>query len=769
MIQTANLGYPRIGLNRELKVALEKYWKNNLTISELTQTAEQIQLVNWQIQKENGVDVIPCNDFSLYDHVLDTAIMLGVIPERFLIPELADKHDRYFAMARGFQSNQTENIHALEMTKWFNTNYHYLVPEISPDTALLLDPEKIINSYTLSKNAGFETRPVLLGPVSFLLLSKSHKPGFNPLSKLPNFLEIYKELFEICSRVGIEWLQLDEPFLICDLNQESKAAFKTLFNFIHDTTIRPKLMLTTYFADIQKNMGIIHESSCEGIHIDCTNTSDFFAIFPQLPEVETLSLGIIDGRNIWRADLYRILETLKEIINLKPMLDILLTPSCSLIHVPQDVILETQIDEDIKSWLSFAKQKLEELNSLKETINNGYLPNELLNINKMNLENRRAFQAAKIAQTTGNRSSHNHDDQVYQRHSSFIERKRIQKQKLKLPILPTTTIGSFPQTTDVRNARAKYLKKEISQFDYDDFIKQHIKKAIKLQEEMGLDVLVHGEFERNDMVQYFAEKMEGFLFTQHGWVQSFGSRYVRPPIIYTHVSRTQDITVAWIVYAQSLTSKPVKGMLTGPVTILQWSFVRDDQPRAITCREIAHAIRQEVKDLEKNGISIIQIDEPALREGLPLRKSDWDDYLSWAVACFKISSSGVKDETQIHTHMCYAEFNEIIDSIHDMDADVISLEASRSGMQLLSAFKEFKYGNDVGPGVYDIHSPNIPSVEQIKHLIEKALEVIPAENLWINPDCGLKTRNWEEVIPSLSAMVNAAKQVRDQIDGSLHE
>ncbi|RQV98730.1 5-methyltetrahydropteroyltriglutamate--homocysteine S-methyltransferase, partial [bacterium] len=417
MIRTANLGYPRIGQKRELKFSLEQYWKNNLPISELTQTAEHIQLVNWQIQKENGMDVIPSNDFSFYDHVLDTVSMLGAIPERFLIPELAEKHDRYFAMARGFHSNQTGNIHALEMTKWFNTNYHHLVPEISSDTTLLLDPEKIINSYTLSKKAGFDTRPVLLGPVSFLLLSKSHHPGFNPLFKLPDFLEIYQQLFETCFRNSIEWLQLDEPFLVCDLNQESKMAYKSLFDFIHHAILRPKLMLTTYFADIQKNMDVISKSSCEGIHIDCTNTSDFFAILPQLPKVESLSLGIIDGRNVWRADLYGIMETIKETVGQKLVPDILLAPSCSLIHVPQDVILEDHIDEDIKPWLSFAKQKLEELNSLKDSINNGYLPNALFNVNKTNLENRKAFQARKISQTSIDGSTENHDDQAYQRHS----------------------------------------------------------------------------------------------------------------------------------------------------------------------------------------------------------------------------------------------------------------------------------------------------------------------------------------------------------------
>lgn len=759
MIQTANLGYPRIGLKRELKSALENFWKGEISQESLIETSTNIQISNWKKQSESQLDFIPSNDFSFYDHVLDTAIMVGAIPERFMIHELDDDLLRYFAVARGYQSDRAGIIPALEMTKWFNTNYHYLVPEIFPQTLFNLNSSKLLNSYKLASKNGFKTRPVVLGPISFLLLSKTNHPAFNPLDKLGDLLLIYENLFLQCDQAGIEWLQFDEPFLGCDLTPRQKDAYQELFHFLNGLSSRPKLMLTTYFADITENFDVIQQSSCEGLHIDILNTGDVFGLLENLHQTLFLSLGTIDGRNVWCSDLIEITDLVKRVVSGCPDSQIIIAPSCSMMHAPLDVDLESNIHNEIKPWLAFANQKLAELHAIKESINNNQLHNLFLQ-NREILKSRETYQSVILEKNFDADRLQNEDQEFFQRSNSFSIRKKVQKNKLNLPVLPTTTIGSFPQTREVRAARSRFNKKELSQSDYEGFIKNQIEKTIRLQEDIGLDVLVHGEFERNDMVQYFAEKMDGFLFTQHGWVQSYGSRYVRPPIIYTQVSRPEKMTVEWTKYAQSLTEKPVKGMLTGPVTILQWSFVRDDQPRSQTCREIALAIRQEVEDLEKNGTGIIQIDEPALREGLPLQKSGWKEYLSWAVDCFKISSSGVKDETQIHTHMCYAEFDDIIDSILKMDADVISLEASRSGMQLLNVFKEFNYLNDIGPGVYDIHSPNIPSVLHLKDLIEKALEVIPLENLWINPDCGLKTRNWEEVIPSLKAMVEATMMVR---------
>lgn len=758
MVLTSNLGYPRIGPKRELKFALEACWNHKSDLESLLRTSREIQMSNWQLQKNLGIDLIPSNDFSLYDHVLDTAVMVNAIPSRFLHKQITDEHTRYFAMARGFQKNDV-SIPAMEMTKWFNTNYHYIVPEISRETCFKLNSQKPLDAFNLAKTAGILTRTVIIGPVTFLLLSKTNDSGFQPVEKITELLPVYQQLFSELYDAGIEWIQLDEPFLVSDLTQEIKNAYQEMFIEFSKSEERPKVLLTSYFDDISINKDLIASSPFEGLHIDLLNINNSLEILSELPRLETISLGTIDGRNIWKSDLICLSELIHEIRQSLNPQELHLAPSCSMLHIPQDLELETTLDPEIKPWMSFAKQKLQELVLLKRFINDPEKYKNLLVNNEIDLTNRK--NTIEKSKPQAGRSLQSVSPVQLERHSPFVQRKKIQQ--FSLPIFPTTTIGSFPQTVEIRNIRAKLTKGEINQSEYNTFIRSEIEKVIRIQEEIGLDVLVHGEFERNDMVQYFAEKMQGFTFTNHGWVQSFGSRYVRPPIIYGLVARPVPMTVEWTKFAQSLSEKPVKGMLTGPVTIMQWSFVRDDQPRADTCREIALAIREEVQDLESAGIQIIQIDEPALREGLPIQRSKWQQYLSWAVECFKIASGGVKDETQIHTHMCYAEFNDIINAIGDMDADVISIEASRSNMQLLKAFSDYHYPNDIGPGTYDIHSPNIPKVEEIVGLLEKALKVIPSDQLWVNPDCGLKTRTWKEVIPSLKAMVNAARSLRQRI------
>lgn len=758
MVLTSNLGYPRIGIKRELKFALEAYWNKKSDLGHLLKTSDDIQLSNWQLQKNLGIDLIPSNDFSLYDHVLDTAVMVNAIPSRFLHKEITDEYMRYFAMARGFQKKDL-SIPAMEMTKWFNTNYHYIVPEISRNTTFNLNSQKIWGAYNLAKSAGIFTRPVILGPVAFLLLSKTDDVDFSPIEKLSELLPVYGQLFSELHEAGIQWIQLDEPFLVSDLNQEKKKAYQQMFFELSKTINKPKVLLTAYFDDISLNKELLSESPFEGLHIDLINSIDAQALICHLPKFQILSLGIIDGRNIWKTDFIHQAELIREIQKNQNSQEILISPSCSLMHIPQDLELEPGMNPEIKSRLSFAKQKLQELVLLKKAVNSPDDFKHLL-IN-YDLDLNRRIDNKKSGNSLASQPLALLPSMRIERQSPFVERKKVQR--LSLPFFPTTTIGSFPQTAEIRSMRLKVSKAEIDQNKYEAFIRSEIENAIRLQEEIGLDVLVHGEFERNDMVQYFAEKLQGFAFTSHGWVQSFGSRYVRPPIIYGTVFRPEPITVEWVKYAQSLTDKPVKGMVTGPVTILEWSFSRNDQALADTCREIAMAIREEVLDLESAGIQVIQIDEPALREGLPIQKYRWQDYLSWAVECFKIASGGVKDETQIHTHMCYAEFNDIINSIGEMDADVISIEASRSNMELLDAFGDYHYPNDIGPGIYDIHSPNIPKVEEIVCLLEKALDFIPAEQLWVNPDCGLKTRTWEEVIPSLKAMVCAAELMRRNI------
>lgn len=760
MILTNNLGYPRIGKNRELKFALESYWKKKSSLDELIKTGEEIQLNNWRLQQSAGVDLIPSNDFSYYDHVLDTAVMLGVIPERFTELEFENDLDLYFAMARGFQPSEGEIIPAMEMTKWFNTNYHYIVPEIGKSTRFELNSLKPLAAFELAKKEGIMTKPVILGPVSFLLLSKSAEEDFQPIDMLKELFPLYKHLFSELKAAGAEWLQLDEPFLSMELSEFEANAFKEFFAYFSKIQDHPRIILTTYFADPSINLELLQQSPFQGIHLDLSNMGDPLESIKQLNNHSTLSLGLIDGRNIWRQDLKISYKKVAEISNNAQSSNLLISSSCSMLHVPQDVEMEKNLDPEIRSWMSFSLQKLMEMSALKSAIERGKPEGILFDTNQQALLSRekreKASRNLKEDQLLLNQTQIN-------RESGFEVRRKIQQTELSLPLLPTTTIGSFPQTAEVRRQRAKFDRGEISACDYENFLKDKIREVVQIQEEIGLDVLVHGEFERNDMVQYFGEKLDGFAFTEHGWVQSFGSRYVRPPIIHSRVHRPAPMTVEWSKFAQSLTEKPMKGMLTGPVTILQWSFVRDDQPRSETCRQIAYAIRQEVIDLEAAGIRVIQIDEPALREGLPLHRGDWHEYLHWAVECFKIASSGVRDETQIHTHMCYSEFNDIIQAIADMDADVISIEASRSKMELLKAFEHFEYPNDIGPGVYDIHSPNVPSLDDMKELIKRAMNVIPAEQLWVNPDCGLKTRNWEEVIPALKNLTAAAQIIRSEL------
>jgi 5-methyltetrahydropteroyltriglutamate--homocysteine methyltransferase len=761
MIFTGNLGYPRIGKQRELKFALEKYWNGAISIDTLRNTALAVQEEKVRIHQHFDLDFIPSGDFSFYDHVLDHTIMLNAIPPRFQGLSFQNPEDLLFTMARGGIGKNGELIPAMEMTKWFNTNYHYIVPEINMHTKFALNAEKLVAEVKHARTLGADTRPVILGPVSYLILSKSNQDGFDPISKISELIPIYDELFSVLHHNNVEWVQLDEPAIGSDLSKQEKSAYLQFFSECSVIEIRPKIMLTAYFSDLSNNSGLLTKSPFEGLHIDITESKYIENIISSNTQIEMFSFGVISGRNIWQSDLEANLVTLKSYTDLIPHKDFILSPSCSMLHLPLDKNLEKSLDPSILSWMAFAEQKLEILAMLKKAYLQDPTANEFLDKNKKAIESREASVLVHTLKDSQNLSAL--PEHVFTRKSPFSARKNIQRNALNLPILPTTTIGSFPQTTEVRKARSKFSKGNLSKKDYNSYLEKEIEDTIRFQEEIGLDVLVHGEFERNDMVQYFAEKLSGFVFTKFGWVQSFGSRCVRPPIIFGDVSRPDPMTVEWTKLAQSKTQKYVKGMLTGPVTILQWSFVRDDQPRSETCKQIALAIRDEVCDLEKAGTQIIQIDEPALREGLPIQKISWNDYLEWAVKCFKLASSGVEDKTQIHTHMCYAEFNDIIDAIINLDADVISVEASRSNMDLLNAFQVNTYPNEIGPGVYDIHSPNIPSTNEMVNLIRKALEVISKENLWINPDCGLKTRKWEEVSPSLTNMVAAAKIVRTQL------
>ncbi|GAB1422502.1 5-methyltetrahydropteroyltriglutamate--homocysteine S-methyltransferase [Anaerolineales bacterium] len=758
MTQSAVLAYPRIGLKRELKRTLESYWKMQSSAADLQKTAAEMRRYNWELMRAAGIDIIPSNDFSLYDQVLDTSVMLGAVPERY--GWSGDRVDlgTYFAMARGAQKEDLD-VPAMEMTKWFDTNYHYIVPEFTSGQTFKLASTKAVDEYKEAKALGIKTRPVLLGPVSYLLLGKSVDAALEPLDLLEQVLPVYQAVLKQLAEAGAEWVQIDEPCLVLDLSEATRKAYQSAYQALAQESL-PKLMLTTYFGALGDNLSLAVNLPTAGLHIDLVRApQQLEAVLQALPADKVLSLGLINGRNIWRADLDQALEKIEIAVQALGQERVVVASSCSLQFTPYDLDLETELDEELRSWLAFAKQKLDEIALLTRAAN-GEDVAVALTANRQIMNNRRQSERTHNPQVRERMANITAD--MLKRNSPHSQRKRVQEQALNLPAFPTTTIGSFPQTPEIRTQRAAYRKGDISQEQYENFLKAEIEHTVRIQEEIGLDVLVHGEAERTDMVEYFGEQFTGVAFTKNGWIQSYGSRGVKPPVIYGDVARPKPMTVSWSAYAQSLTDLPMKGMLTGPVTILQWSFVRDDQPRSETCRQIGLAIRDEVLDLEANGIHVIQIDEPAIREGLPLRQSEWKEYLKWAVECFRLSSTGVADETQIHTHMCYAEFNDIIEAIGDMDADVISIEASRSKLELLTAFTDYAYPNDIGPGVYDIHSPRIPDQAEIEDLLKNALDVLEPAQVWINPDCGLKTRTWEEVTPSLVAMVKAAKSLRQE-------
>ena len=762
-IKTNVLGYPRVGVNRELKKAEEAYWAGKITKDELLAAAAIIRKNNWLLQKEAGIDLVPSNDFSFYDQTLDLSLSLGAIPERYngLKDDLLEL---YFAMAHGYQKNGID-VTAMEMTKWFDTNYHYIVPEFVKNQEFKLTYNKAAAEFKEALELGIKTKPVLVGPVTYLQLGKEKEAGFNRIELLDSLLPVYTEILKELENLGAEYVQIDEPVLCTDLTQDVKDAYCKAFAALSKST-GLKIILTTYFGGLADNAALAAELGASILHIDLVRAPKSWEdVIPVLPADTKLSLGVVDGRNIWKNDYRSSLEIIKSVQDKLGQDRILVSTSCSLLHSPFDLEAEKNeksLPAQVKRWLSFARQKVTEVVTLADLAGGAASESSIqaFKSNIADIEDRRKSPLTNN-EAVRNRMAAVTPDYV-KRKSPFQERIQQQRKALNLPAFPTTTIGSFPQTADVRSWRSKFKKGELTREQYVDLLKEEIKRTIRIQEEIGLDVLVHGESERNDMVEYFGEQLSGFAFTQNGWVQSYGSRCVKPPVIYGDVSRPQAMTVDWILYAQSLTDKPVKGMLTGPVTILQWSFVRNDQPRAVTMKQIALAIRDEVVDLEKAGIKVIQIDEPAIREGLPLRKADRDEYLDKAVEAFRISASGVKDSTQIHTHMCYSQFNDIIRHIALMDADVITIECARSQMNLLGAFAEFKYPNEIGPGVYDIHSPRIPSINEIVKLLRKAEQVISPDQLWVNPDCGLKTRGWEETEASLINMVKAAKIMRAQ-------
>ena len=758
MILSSNLGYPRIGPNRELKWLLESFWKKKINENNLFENISKIKKDNWIKQRKAGIDFIPSNDFSLYDHVLDMCLTVDAVPDRFKqLKNGKNKLDLYFAMARGYQNGKID-IKAMEMTKWFDTNYHYIVPEFKPNQKFKLTFSKIIDEFLEAKIFGIKTRPVILGPLSFLYLGKSTSKKYDRLSLLSKLLPVYKQIFNSLKDFGAEWIQVDEPILSLDIEKNLKKKFISTYNLLSKDS--PKILLTSYFSSVYPNFSLLKEINVDGIHVDLVNTEnkDLNKILQNFPKNKFFSAGLINGRNIWKNNLSKSIDTLKKIKRKIISEKLIVSSSCSLLHSPVDLNKEESIDSKIKDWLSFADQKLTEIVFLQRYFNSNLLQNnKFLMNNKISVKKRKTSKL--IHNNIVKKRIKSISPKMLRRKNNYFLRKMVQSE-LNLPLFPTTTIGSFPQTSEVRKYRLKFKKKEINAKKYESFLKNETKKAIKFQENIGIDVIVHGEFERNDMVEYFGEQLQGFIFTKFGWVQSYGSRCVKPPIIFGDIKRTKPITIFWSKYAQSLTKKIVKGMLTGPVTILQWSFVRDDQPRELTCKQIALALLDEVLDLEKNGLKIIQIDEPALREGLPLRMNEWNSYLKWAIDSFKIASSAVKDETQIHTHMCYCEFDDILDSIEKLDADVISIETSRSNMELLDSFKNYKYPNSIGPGVYDIHSPRVPTFSEIKVLLEKAQKYLNKEKIWVNPDCGLKTRGWPEVKKALKSMTSVAKSLR---------
>ena len=749
-------GFPRVGAKRELKFAQERYWRGEIAEADLLEIAQKLRELNWQHQANAKADFVAVADFTFYDHILDLQVATGAIPARFGFDSQNLSLAQYFELARG---NKTQ--FAIEMTKWFDTNYHYLVPEFQQNTQFKANPAHYVAQIREAKALGYQVKPTIVGPLTFLWLGKEKGAAFNRFDLLSKLVPVYVEILNALAAEGVAYIQIDEPALTLDLPAEWIAAYKEVYAAFA-AQVKAKLLLATYFGSVAEHANLLKALPVAGLHIDLVRAPAQLAAFADYDKI--LSVGVIDGRNIWRANLNQVLDVVEP---LKAQFGerLWIAPSCSLLHTPYDLAVETQLQANkpaLYQWLAFSLQKIQELRVIKTALEQGRqaVQSELdasqaaADARANSTEIHRADVAARLAGLPKNAD---------QRKSPFAERIKLQNAWLNLPLLPTTNIGSFPQTTAIRHARAAFKKSELSLTDYEAAMKKEIEFVVREQEKLDLDVLVHGEAERNDMVEYFGELLDGFAFTKFGWVQSYGSRCVKPPVIYGDVSRPEPMTVRWSQYAQSLTNKVMKGMLTGPVTILQWSFVRNDIPRATVCKQIAVALSDEVLDLEKAGIKIIQIDEPAIREGLPLKRADWDAYLQWAGEAFRLSSMGAQDDTQIHTHMCYSEFNDILPAIAALDADVITIETSRSDMELLSAFGDFKYPNDIGPGVYDIHSPRVPPAQEIEHLLRKALQVVPKERLWVNPDCGLKTRGWPETIAALKVMVEVTKQLRKEL------
>lgn len=764
-----NLGFPRIGADRELKKALEAYWKGDIDQYGLRTVGRELRATHWQLQKDAGIELLPVGDFAWYDQVLSHSLAFGAVPERFAdtrnlsgLPTL----DTLFAMARGAENccgahGHGQQQYAQELTKWFDTNYHYLVPEFTQDQRFQLSWEQLFEEVDEARALGHKVKPVLIGPLTYLWLGKAKGEHFDKLDLLERLLPVYGEILGRLAGQGVEWVQIDEPILTLDLPQDWKNAFERAYHSLQYSPL--KKLIATYFSGLEDNLGLAASLPVDGLHIDQVRAPDqLAAVLDRLPTYKVLSLGVVNGRNVWRCDLEQALDQLRE-AQQRFGDNLWVAGSCSLLHSPVDLGREDKLDAELKSWLAFAVQKCGEISLLATALNNADAPGvqsalaESRDVQTSRLQSPRIHKPqvqARIAAITAQDS---------QRQSAFAERIEQQRRRLNLPAFPTTTIGSFPQTASIRLARQSFRQGKLSANDYHDAMRHEIRHAVQIQERLGLDVLVHGEAERNDMVEYFAEQLDGYAFTDFGWVQSYGSRCVKPAVIFGDLSRPQAMTVDWISYAQSLTDKLMKGMLTGPVTMLMWSFPREDASRKVQAQQLALAIRDEVVDLESAGIKIVQIDEAAFREGLPLRRAQWQEYLDWAVEAFRLCASGVRDETQIHTHMCYSEFNDVIESIAAMDADVITIETSRSDMELLEAFKAFDYPNDIGPGVYDIHSPRVPGTEEMVRLMSKAVQRVPAERLWVNPDCGLKTRAWPETEAALVNMVAAARQLRSQL------
>jgi 5-methyltetrahydropteroyltriglutamate--homocysteine methyltransferase len=769
MTLASNLGFPRIGRRRELKTALETFWSGETGSAELEASAAALRARHWKLQTGAGIAHVPSGEFALYDHVLDTACMLGAIPPGYGWSEGPVSLATYFALARGTSAADGPGLPAMEMTKWFDTNYHYLVPRLSAEQRFVLTSNRPLIQFREAMALPMRTRPVLLGPVSFLLLSKT-TDGSDPLDLLDALLPVYAQVLSELAEAGAAWLQMDEPALALDLTDKARQAFVQAYGTLA-VGPAPEVLLTSYFGPLGDNLATAAGLPVAGLHVDLVRgAAELDAVLDAVPAERWLSLGVVDGRNVWRTDLRAALGTLRRVASVRGTRRLMVAPSCSLLHVPVDLAQESGLDPDVKGWLAFATQKLEEVAALARGLDEGdaaiaaalAASDAAARARQASPRVHRAEVADRLAEVT---------EAMQQRSSRYAQRRAAQQAKLHLPLFPTTTIGSFPQTAAVRQARAALARKVISQAAYETTIEGWIDDAVRWQEELGLDVLVHGEFERNDMVKYFGEQLSGYAFTQHGWVQSYGSRCVAPPIIWGDVSRPAPMTVRWSAYAQSRTKRPMKGMLTGPVTMLQWSFVRDDVPRSVTCRQIALAIRDEVADLEAAGIAVIQVDEPAFREGLPLRHADWAAYLDWAVACFRLATCCVRDDTSIHTHMCYSEFNDIMPAIANMDADAISIETTRSRMELLDAFVPGQRGGtagypaEIGPGVWDIHSPRVPDTREMVELLGLARQRLEDWQIWVNPDCGLKTRKWEEVRPALKSLVDAAREVRRQAAG----